>query len=368
MKLNKFLQKIFKKFFQTLFRFFNGKIILNKNSDDLNLSVHEIDSLEIDKKFFDVKKKVYEIDDAKIYTDLVENVAIIKDKVLIKEMSLQQVDGELKHAQYNKVLSEGTPRFLKKINGTVVSLVQGVSGINYFHFLFDIITRLRLISHCIDLEKVDYFFLQGNAKWQVNVLKIFDIPESKLIDCNKYRHIQANKIFAVDHPWYKSGYFQYEVKNIPEWIIYFLRNKFINTSKKIECSKKIFIDRSDSKFDHCKLINNDEIKNFLIEKGFESYEISKLDFFEQVHLFKNAEIIISPHGAALTNIIFSNSNLRLIEIIPKLHPSRKCERISKILGFNYLRVELENKISKSDQIGDMEISKNSLEKILDNEL
>ena len=58
----------------------------------------------------------------------------------------------------------------------------------------------------------------------------------------------------------------------------------------------------------------------------------------------------------------------MIEIIPKLHPSRKCERISKILGFNYLRVELENKISKSDQIGDMEISKNSLEKILDNEL
>jgi len=39
MKLNKFLQKIFKKFFQTLFRFFNGKIILNKNLDDLNLSV-----------------------------------------------------------------------------------------------------------------------------------------------------------------------------------------------------------------------------------------------------------------------------------------------------------------------------------------
>ena len=81
-----------------------------------------------------------------------------------------------------------------------------------------------------------------------------------------------------------------------------------------------------------------------------------MDFFEQVYLFKNAEIIISPHGAAF-QIIFSNSNLRLIEIIPKLHPSRKCERISKILGFNYLRVELENKISKSDQIGDMEISK-----------
>mgnify|MGYP001162643947 CR=1 FL=1 len=368
MEINKILQKIFKKIFQNLFKIFHGKIQLINSYDDLSIIKHKIDYLNIDKKNFDVKKNIYEINNAKIYTDLVENVAIIKDKVLIKEISFQQVDGELKDAQYNKVLSEGTPRFLKKINGTVVSLVQGVSGINYFHFLFDIIPRLKLISQTIDLEKVDYFYVQGNAKWQKNLLKSFNIPESKLIDCNKYRHIKANKIFAVEHPWYESGYFQFEIKNIPEWIIIFLRTKFINMDKKIECSKRIFIDRSDSKFEHCKLTNNDEIKNFLVKKGFASFEISKLDFFEQVHLFKNAEIIISPHGAALANIIFSNSNLRLIEIIPKLHPSRKCERISKILGFNYLRVELENKISKSDQIGDMEMSKNSLEKILNNEL
>ena len=368
MKLNKLLQKIFKKFFQTLFKFFNGNVVLRKNSNNQNFLIHEINSLEIDKKIFDVKKKIYEIEDARIYTDLVENVAIIKDKNLVQEISFQQIDGELKDAQYNKVLSEGTPRLIKKINGSVVSLVQGVSGINYFHFLFDIIPRLKLISQTIDLEKVDYFYVQGNSKWQKNLLKSFNIPESKLIDCNKYRHIKANKIFAVEHPWYESGYFQFEIKNIPEWIIIFLRTKFINMDKKIECSKRIFIDRSDSKFEHCKLTNNDEIKNFLVKKGFASFEISKLDFFEQVYLFKNAEVIISPHGAALSNIIFSNSNMKLIEIIPKHHPSRKCERISKILGFNYLRVELENKISKSDQIGDMEMSKNSLEKILNNEL
>ena len=368
MKLNKFLQKIFKKFFQTLFKLNNGNLEINKNLDDLKILVHKINSLEIDKKIYNIKKKIYEIDDARIYTDLVENVAIIKNKNLIKEISFQQIDGELKEAKYNKVLSEGTPRFLKKIDGSVISLVQGVSGTNYFHFLFDIITRLKLFSQIIDLEKVDYFYIQGSEKWQINLLKEFKIPKSKIIDCNEYRHIKANKIFAVDHPWYDSGYFQYEIKNMPEWIIYFLRTKFINSNKKIECSKKIFIDRSDSNFDHCKLTNNNEIKNFLVAKGFQSFQISKLDFFEQIYLFQNAEIIVSPHGAALSNIIFSNSNLTLIELIPNLHPSRKCERISKILGFNYLRVELETKIPKTNEIGDMEISENSLEKILNNEL
>ena len=36
-------------------------------------------------------KKIYEIDDAKIYTDLVENVAIIKDKVLIKKFHFNKL-------------------------------------------------------------------------------------------------------------------------------------------------------------------------------------------------------------------------------------------------------------------------------------
>ncbi len=368
MKLNKFLQRIFKKFFQNLFRVLNGKIILYDKKDNLEIHSHEINSLEIEKTTFNIKKKIYEINNARIYTDLVENVAIIKDNKLIGDISFQQIDGELKDAKYNKVLSEGTPRFVKKIDGSVVSLIQGVSGTNYFHFLFDIISRLKLFSQIINFTEVDYFYIQGREKWQINLLREFDIPETKILDCNEYRHIAASKILAVDHPWYELGYFQHEIKNMPEWVIYFLRTKFINLGKKIECKKKIFIDRSDSKFSHCKLTNNDEIKNFLFQKGFQSFEISKLNFFEQVFLFKNAEVIISPHGAALSNIIFSNSNLSLIELIPKSHPSKKCERISKILGFNYLRVELENKFSKSNEIGDMQISKNKLEKILNNEL
>ena len=57
MKFNKLLQKIFKKFFQTLFKFFNGNVVLRKNSNNQNFLIHEINSLEIDKKIFDVKKK-----------------------------------------------------------------------------------------------------------------------------------------------------------------------------------------------------------------------------------------------------------------------------------------------------------------------
>ena len=74
-------------------------------------------------------------------TDLTEHVAIIKDNKIIPEISYQQVKGELMDITYNKVLHSGTNRIIKDFDGTVLSLVQGASGNNYFHFLFDIILK-----------------------------------------------------------------------------------------------------------------------------------------------------------------------------------------------------------------------------------
>ena len=47
------------------------------------------------------------------------------------------------------------------------------------------------------------------------------INEKKLIDSNKYRHIRAREIIAIDHPWYKSFTSKEKSKNYQNWIIFF---------------------------------------------------------------------------------------------------------------------------------------------------
>ena len=364
MKVNKFLQKCFKKAFQKLFILFYGKIVEYKKKD-LDLDIKKVSNINLqDHTKHIVNKNIYEIPDARVYTDSIQHVAIIKDNMILPNISYQQINNELKESKFNKVLISGTPRFIKNFDGRVLSLVQGASGNNYFHFLFDIVAKLKLCEEKIRLNDIDFFYVPGDSDWQKKILSLFDIGSDKLINSQKYRHLRAKSIIAVEHPWYQKGYVQQELYNLPEWIIFFLREKFLGYAKKFECSDRIFIDRTESVFHHCKLINNKEIMDHLSKKGFQCYQIGKLDFFEQIYLFNNAKIIIGPHGAAFTNIIFSNPNTNIVEIIPDYHKSRKCEKISNILNLKHTKVVRPKITLPNHELGDMDINIDEIDNIL----
>lgn len=361
MILKKKLQSLFKIFFYYIFKKIYG---LPKHSN--NLTGHKFvkknfTHINVSNQVYKIDKNIYEIPNGRVFTDTVEHVALIAQDIIVPNISYQQIQGELKNVEYNKVLVSGTNRIKKKIRGKVLSLVQGASGNNYFHFLFDIVPKLILLDKNDLLKQIDYFLVPDIQNWQLQILSKFGISKKKLLNSKKIRHLEADIIYALDHIWYNKGFVQEEIKNIPEWLIFSLKEKFSSYSMKFEASERVYIDRSDSIYNHCKLINNIEIAKYLEKYNFKSYQVSKLNFFEQIYLFNNAKIIIGPHGAAFTNIIFSNKGLKLVELIPNNHKSIKCKRFSEILNFDYKRVELDT-IKNAN--GDMKISIIELEKIL----
>ena len=145
---------------------------------------------------------------------------------------------------------------------------------------------------------------------------------------------------------------------MPEWIVYYLRNKFLRIQKPQSGFEKIYIDRSDSNLNHCKLINNSEIKKYLKSKSFKILKLSGLSFKKQIGIFKSAKIIIGPHGAGFANLVFCKKNTRIIEIRPKNHPNKVYERVSKINNLNYKLIRLDH--VKNNKKGDMILKKETL--------
>ncbi len=354
--LRKKLQLIYKFLIVQIFKLIYGRIVLPKKNQE------SVKFKEISKA--DHKYKFVEIINGRIFTDYVENVAIISENQIINHVSYQQVKGEFKEPSFNVVIKKGTPKLKKKINGKVFSLVQGASGNNYFHWMFDILPRLIILEKVYQLSEIDYFYCPQIKPWQLQTLSIFKIKEDKIINSNYYRHILADKVLAVSHPWYQKGRILNEAKNLPSWIIDEISSRFDVYAKKFKCNDKFFIDRRESKYNHCQIINDEDVKTYLKKRGFAVYRVGELNFFEQVYLFQNAKMIIGAHGAAFANLIFCKPNTKVLDIIPENHPNTVDATIGKFKNLNFEFVRTKKLSDEKKLAGDIFLPIDEIEKFL----
>jgi capsular polysaccharide biosynthesis protein len=76
-------------------------------------------------------------------------------------------------------------------------------------------------------------------------------------------------------------------------------------------SRRLYVSRADAQ--DRRVRNEDEVMAMLADYGFERIVPGEHTFAEQVRRFTDADIVLGPHGAGLTNVIFSKETT-LIEL------------------------------------------------------
>jgi len=311
----KILQQLFKKISYFFFSKIYGKVVNSiswKNNNQINVKISDLEK--------DLKYKVYTIFNGRMYTDRIHDTAILLDNKIIDGPSFQLRDNYNSPAKDNIVFEKGTPRKLIKLKGTVLLLLTGGGGnSNYWHWLYDVLPRIKIYENTEKLDQVDYLLLPSlKKKFQIETLNLLNITKQKVLSSEKFRHIKADKLVATDHPYILTNNFHQDAQNIPMWIINWLKENFIEKEKLLiqKYPKKIFLDRDDTNPSNTKirsLINENEVKDYLIKNSFKCIKPSELSFKEQVNYFNNAEFIIGLHGAAFANISFCKKNTKVIE-------------------------------------------------------
>ena len=394
--IKKYLQKIFKKISYGVFFKIYGSIDNSiENNKDNRIKVKLIN---IDKE---LSYKVYIISNGRLYTDRIHDTAAILDNKIIEGPSFQfrqianpkvnsKIRNEINYGRYpntpnitinsktrnNIVFSKGTPRKLRNLNGSVLSLLTGGGGNNnYWHWLFDVLPRFGLCSRTINLNEIDYFLLPSLLKkFQRETLDCLNIPKHKRISSEKFRHIKAKELIMTDHPLVTSGNATKDNLNIHNWIISWLKDNFLNPdiiiNKKIK--NKIYIDRSDIISNHLpqRLISNeDEIKKYLLKNNFIFVKLHETRFREQINLFHNAECIVGLHGAGFVNVVFCKPGTKIIEL-RSLNTGDTIKNLSKKNDLNYSSIDVEAKetykFDYPNQHGNIQIAISSLIKALEN--
>jgi len=369
--IRKFLQKIFKTISYSIFIIIHGKINESINFKESNkVTIHKVN------KENNFNYKIYKILDARLYTDRIHDTAIIVDKKVIEGPSFQQrFTPDLKiynsEVSNNIVFKKGTPRILKKVKGNVLSLLTGGGGnSNYWHWLFDVLPRLHLFSKFKKIVDIDFFLLPSlTEKFQRETLDFLNIPNHKRLSSKTFRHIQSKELYVTDHPYVVNNDSKEDIKNIPYWIISWLKDSFLKAAKKIE-KKNVFIERNDmiSTSSSQRLLSNEnEVKNYLIENNYISVKLHELNFIEQVRLFYNSKSIVGLHGSGFANTVFCESGTKVIEF--RSHGAGTViENLARKNNLNYHSI-----ISKSDplykfesptQQGKIKVSIDRLSKII----
>ena len=116
-----------------------------------------------------------------------------------------------------------------------------------------------------------------------------------------------------------------------------------------------------------KIINHDEMVFYLRTKyptieWIEFDSSAKLSVTETIKLFNRAKIIIGPHGAGLTNMLFAKKGITIIEIMPYSDPNECYHHLTNMLEHKYNCIVLEDSGKMNGK--QMKIKMEYLDKIL----
>lgn len=194
------------------------------------------------------------------------------------------------------------------VPGTVLSLTTRGTSINYYHFLYDAIGRLAVLDECLgglDALRPDAVVVPHGARYQRQLLELAGV-DGRLIQPERGRTVAADRLVVPSNPnWALQA---------PPATVQWLRDHLSPTpGAGADGPRRIYITRGDTPRTR-RYVQEPELWPELERRGFVRIDPGAHSVQEQIDLFHGAEVVVSPHGAGLSNITFSRPGVRVLEM------------------------------------------------------
>jgi hypothetical protein len=227
--------------------------------------------------------------------------------------------------------------FKKKRRYEKAIIFDGYAGANYFHFFSDVFHKTWMFEEIIGYEKIPIIISEKiyHKKYFQYILKNTELSKLDWVIQKTGEYISVKETWFLKPMPYKYEYFK-KTKQL-----------LIGKPETNDDQRKLFLNRSN---ETGRYINNfDEIRPILKKYNFEIIDSNDESMEWQISTFQSAKYLISIHGAGQTNIIFSDEQLRFLEINPENRISCQYYWLSKILNIEYYDVILGGKLPFTNQ-------------------
>jgi capsular polysaccharide biosynthesis protein len=220
------------------------------------------------------------------------------------------------------------PEIFKKGNYSTLILCW---GLGYYHWFNDVLPTLH---ETLGLMPSDTIFLMPHGfqktyggDFYLKTLHTLGIGKDQMVE------FDGTESWTFEHFWWQppTVHPDDQTPGAMQWI-----GQQIVQSVPVEQAEKplrIYISR---RLPSARVIaNEEELFPGLLEMGFQICRLEEVPFEEQVRLFRNADMVVGPHGAGFTNLIFSKPSTRVVEILAKGYERRCYWTLSEELGHDY---------------------------------
>lgn len=250
---------------------------------------------------------------------------------------------------------------VEKLEGTV-GYLSNVEPSNYYHWMCRTLPLVRIYKKFFDLQEINFFYIGQPPlfEFQSETLSRVGIQMEQIVQqaCTSDRMIAAisnrcSRFSSAPIHWenfaFTRGLFHREI-----------------AANKGVAKKRLYVARGS--VNRRRVINEAEILHLLEDYGFERITMDGKSLQQQVKLFSQAEAIVAPHGAALTNLLFVQPETTVIELLPYGYVNNcfytlasyadaryfylQCEK-TKQVGVNQHHLDLNVNLDKLNQICQM---------------
>jgi len=231
---------------------------------------------------------------------------------------------------------------------------------NIYHWVFETLVRLRCLEVVPALRNIPIIVHAPLNEFQLKTLELFGV-NNKIIVTN-------GESFTIDELFFPSIP---APPTLHTASMRWLRNNFLKglPSSSNPKRRRLYISRQDSTR---RVKNEHEIFAILKLMDFEMLLMSKLSPQNQMEAFRDAEIIVLPHGAAGTHLLLAPLDCRVIELHSPTFIENCYASLCYSLGLNYHWLIGEKCIEQGDKVSDYYrdylIDAKLLKKIIENNL
>ena len=228
------------------------------------------------------------------------------------------------------IISSSRLPFAVPIDGTIAFLSVKWGHTNYFHWMFDVVIRIHLLRQSnLSIDK--FVFSRCDLPFQQETIQLLGISQNQIIESRFLPHIKAEKLLvpSLSSPQGKNFRF-------PRFGCEFLRSLFLPTgTKKISLNNKKMIYISRKETSSRRIVNEAEVVICLEKLGFQTITLELMSVAQQASLLANSKVIVAPHGAGLTNLVFCAPGTKVIEIFHREYVINYYWLLSNVCGLEH---------------------------------